>query len=353
VFASDWRGGRSDALDRLLRLAREIRQEQRAQAEAAFPPVYRMDEDDDLMMTTRGPPPPPPPPGGASEVIRSHDMIRAELGHVAAQAHELRNHAMMLEHQRMAEEHARAAEAEARRQASVDMFRRAHQVPKVPFAQITAPGFIDMAMHPPNAQEKRSGEAEAPVPKRIVIERVVENLRPADAAAAESRRASQRIIEAANSAGPLPPITVEPPKGEVMPYTQANPEVQKAVENVVATLARKRAAQEGAEAILDATIANDESGGPRVPKKTRYTTMARFNAAVVMRKREQRKNERRSERVAMRLAKEEAEQLLARMASKVPLAKPRATKGARLTPGRRAEGARLTPGRSSRAVLVV
>ena len=114
----------------------------------------------------------------------------------------------------------------------------------------------------------------------------------------------------------------------------------------MATLARKRAAQaaqEGAEAILDSTVANDESGGPRVPKKTRYTTMARFNAAVVMRKREQRKNERRGERVAMRLAKGEAGQLWARVASQAPkLTKPRATKGAR-----------LAPRRSSRAVLVV
>ena len=54
MFASDWRGGRSDALDRLLSLARELKREQRERAEAAFP-VHRMDEDDDLIMTTRAP----------------------------------------------------------------------------------------------------------------------------------------------------------------------------------------------------------------------------------------------------------------------------------------------------------
>jgi hypothetical protein len=343
VFVEGWRGSRE--LERLLQLTREHRAAQRAQAQESFPPTYPMDEDDDLLVTHR-PPPPGPPPGGAGQVVQSHDMIRAELSHVAAQVHELRNHAMMLEHQRMAEEHARAQEAEARRQANAAMFHQAHARAPVPFLAKVRP-VIDMSMQPP-VQEKRAGSEPPPVTKRQIVERVVE--RPADAAAAESRRATEQIIAAASSAGPLPPITYEPPKGEVMPYTQAHPEIQKAVRNVVAAVAKKRASDEGAKAILDATIANDESGGR--PKKTRFTTMARFNTAAVARRREQKSRDRAMRRVARYVVEDAA----ARAALKAPApekpekpAKP--AKPARVPKVRPDRGiVKMTPGRRAVAV---
>ena len=330
VFAEGWRGGRSSALDQLLSYARELRDLQRAQAEAAFPRVYRMDEDDDEIETTTRRPPPGPPPGGAGEVIQTHDMIRAQLNHVAAEVHELRNHAMVLEQRRMAEEHARAMEAEARRRANAEMFAAQHARGPLPLATRIA----DSSMEP---RTKRESEEPPPVVKRQIVERVVEQLRPADAAAAASRRATQQIIAAASSAGPLPPVVYEPPKGEIMPYTHANPEVHKAVERVVAS--EKKRAEEPAR------------------KKTRYTTMARFTAAQMVRRREQRARERAVRQVAKLVVEDAAARaaLKAPKAPKTPAPKaPKSPKAAPKTPKVKRDGGivKMTPGRSSRAVAV-
>ena len=84
-----------------------------------------MDADDDVLLTTRHDGPPPPPPPGMGEILRSHDMVRAEMSNVAHQVHEPRNHAMMLEHQLAAEQHARAQMMEEKRQSAAAMFQKA------------------------------------------------------------------------------------------------------------------------------------------------------------------------------------------------------------------------------------
>jgi hypothetical protein len=141
-----------------------------------------------------------------------------------------------------------------------------------------------------------------------------------------------------------------------MPYTTAHPEIQKAVENVVRTMARKREADEGAAAILDATEQNDQSGATvRVPKKTRYTTQARFVVAHQARRREQKTQERAVRRVAKLVAEDAAARAaLAQPELKKPILPIKATPKRSIAKKPKAAGARLTPGRSSsRAVVVV
>ena len=131
-----------------------------------------------------------------------------------------------------------------------------------------------------------------------------------------------------------------------MPYTHVNPEIQEAVARLVAVMSRKRAVVD--PGIAEATIEADQSGKPTVAKKTRYTTMSRFNAAEVMRRRERRRvarNERKSERLAKELAIEEAANFLSPKAAKVPKVPktPRKTRVTtnivKMTPGRRTAAA--------------
>jgi hypothetical protein len=281
---------------------------------------------------------------------------------MAHHVHETSNRAMQLEQQLMAQERVRERSREERRVAAAAMFRREHS------AQEVAPPFLNQvigapAVPPPadvglssGSQEKRPSSAPAEQrPKTQVVERVIEKLieRPADIARPD-------IPEPP----PMAPVTYEPPKplSKVMPYTHASdPALAAAVAHVVAAIggAPKRPAAE--TDIEEATQAADQSGSkPIVAKKmrpnelqarvkktpTRYTTMSRFNASQILRRREEKRRalqERRSERVAVRLAKEEAAKAIGRVIQKAKAGRPKA--------GKPAPGARMTPGR--RAVVVV
>ena len=244
------------------------------------------------------------------EVLRSHNMVRVELGNVVNQVHELRNHAMLLEHQLAAEQQARAQMMEEKRQSAAAMFQASFMGSGVtPFVATIANVAPDMSMDA-NAQTKRDGSAPSEqVAKKQIVERIVESFRPADEAAARSRQVDRDIAAAASAPAP-PPVTYEP-KGEIMPYTNANPEVQEAIARLVSVMSRKRAVDPG---IAEATIAADQSGKPTVAKKTRYTTMSRFNAAALMKRRRERK----SERVARELAIEEAANFLSPKVTPTP-----------------------------------
>ena len=278
-----------------------------------------MDADDDILLTTRAGGPPPPPPPGMGEVLRSHNMVRVELGNVVNQVHELRNHAMLLEHQLAAEQQARAQMMEEKRQSAAAMFQASFMGSGVtPFVATIANVAPDLSMDA-NAQTKRDGTAPSEqVAKKQIVERIVESFRPADEAAARSRQVDRDIAAAASAPAPPapPPVTYEP-KGEIMPYTHANPEVQEAIARLVSVMSRKRAVDPG---IAEATIAADQSGKATVAKKTRYTTMSRFNAAALMRRRAAR-GERKSERVARELAIEEAANFLSPKAKTTPTPK--------------------------------
>ena len=305
-----------------------------------------MDADDDILLTTRPGGPPPPPPPGMGEVLRSHNMVRVELGNVVNQVHELRNHAMLLEHQLAAEQQARAQMMEEKRQSAAAMFQASFMGSGVtPFVATIANVAPDLSMDA-NAQTKRDGTAPSEqVAKKQIVERIVESFRPADEAAARSRQVDRDIAAAASAPAP-PPVTYEP-KGEIMPYTHANPEVQEALARLVSVMSRKRAVDPG---IAEATIAADQSGKPTVAKKTRYTTMSRFNAAALMRRRRERK----SERVARELAIEEAANFLSPKAKMTPTPTPKTptpkvpktprktrttTNIVKMTPGRRTAAA--------------
>ena len=273
------------------------------------------------------------------EVLRSHNMVRVELGNVVNQVHELRNHAMLLEHQLAAEQQARAQMMEEKRQSAAAMFQASFMGSGVtPFVATIANVAPDMSMDA-NAQTKRDGTAPSEqVAKKQIVERIVESFRPADEAAARSRQVDRDIAAAASAPAP-PPVTYEPPKGEIMPYTHVNPEVQEAIARLVSVMSRKRAVDPG---IAEATIAADQSGKPTVAKKTRYTTMSRFNAAALMRRRRERK----SERVARELAIEEAANFLSPKAPpkvtptpKTPSKTRVTTNIVKMTPGRRTAAA--------------
>ena len=299
-----------------------------------------MDADDDILLTTRPGGPPPPPPPGMGEVLRSHNMVRVELGNVVNQVHELRNHAMLLEHQLAAEQQARAQMMEEKRQSAAAMFQASFMGSGVtPFVATIANVAPDMSMDA-NAQTKRDGSAPSEqVAKKQIVERIVESFRPADEAAARSRQVDRDIAAAASAPAP-PPVTYEPPKGEIMPYTHVNPEVQEAIARLVSVMSRKRAVDPG---IAEATIAADQSGKPTVAKKTRYTTMSRFNAAALMRRRRERK----SERVARELAIEEAANFLSpKVPPKVtPTPTPKTPRKTRTT----TNIVKMTPGRRTAA----
>jgi hypothetical protein len=176
-------------------------------------------------------------------------------------------------------------------------------------------------------------------PKKQIVERVVE-------------RILERPADLSRPSVPDPPpqaaITYEPPKAisDVMPYTHAgNPSLAKAVAHIVAHLAveekrgPKRAPAAATADLEQATQAADQSGSKPVivRKKTRYTTMSRFNAMEPIRRRATRRNE----RAAIRAAKEEAAKKVDEVVRHVIKRKknPRPSVAARLTPGRRAVAA--------------
>jgi hypothetical protein len=112
------------------------------------------------------------------------------------------------------------------------------------------------------------------------------------------------------------------------------------VAHVVAALAadEKRGPKRAASSadLEQATQAADQSGSKPVVvrKKTRYTTMSRFNASQLVRRREAK----RSEQAATRAAKEEAAKKVGEVVRRVIKKKKTApaSVGARMTPGRRA-----------------
>lgn len=325
-------------------------------AEAVYPPpqvpMHRMDEDDtprEVAPGPRGPPPPPPP--GMGELLQSHNQMRAQIAHMANHVQETSNRAQLLEQRLAAEEHARAYREAEKRHAAATMYQQALYGPAA-----AAPPFLNeaigqAAVPPPIAppahmtttegnQTKREAE-EAPEdtpPKKQIVERVVE-------------RILERPADLSRPSVPDPPpqaaITYEPPKAvsDVMSYTHAgNPELARAVAHVVASLAAdekrgpKRAAASAPADLEQATQAADQSGSKPVVvrKKTRYTTMSRFNASQLIRRREAKRNE----QAAIRAAKEEAAaakvgEVVRRVIKRTKKTTP-APAGARLTPGRRA-----------------
>ena len=306
-------------------------------------------------------PPPPMPPPGMGEILASHNQMRAQLQQMAHHVHEQSNRAMQLEQRLMMQERVRERSREERRHSAVAMFRQenaAHEVAPPFLNQIIGPAAVPPPVTPPvtdagmssGSQEKRASSAPAEQrPKTQVVERVVERLieRPADIAR-----------PGVPDPPPMAPVRYDPPKAisEVMPYTHASdPALARAVAHVVASLAAapKRAA---AEDIEEETQEADQSGSKpivakkmradeqQVPKKvakvkapTRYTTMSRFNASELLKRREQRRRaveERRGERAAVRIAKEEALKIVGKVIQKTKARKLATT--ARMTPSRRA-----------------
>jgi hypothetical protein len=163
----------------------------------------------------------------------------------------------------------------------------------------------------------------------------------------------------------------------VLPYTHAvDPALARALAHVVASAARaQKRPPDLAQYEAEATTANDQSGAPTVKKgrptpakatpakatpakatpakatptparvpKTRYTTMSKFNAAQIIKRRETKKRERtvrRDEKVARRVAVEEAARFLKQPEEpeKATVRKKILKAPARMTPGRRAVAA--------------
>ena len=357
---------REQKVENLLRYARALHQEQDLRAQMAYPQVHRMDTDDTPReeQVTPGPGgPPPPPPPGMGELLRSHNQMRAQIEHMANYVHETTNRAQQLEQHLATQEYARAYRKAEKRQAAAAMYRQALYGP-----QAAAPPFLNQvigqaAVPPPAApaepaapaasmatdaiQEKREADERLEAaPKRQIVERVVE-------------RILERPADLSRPSVPDPPpqaaITYEPPKAisDVMPYTHAgNPELARAVAHVVAALAseEKRGPKRAADPEFEeATQAADQSGSKPVVvrKKTRYTTMSRFNAAQLIRRREAARRAlqvRRGEREAIRVATEEAakkvDDVVRRVVKKTKSSRnPRPARpvhsGAKMTPGRR------------------
>ena len=171
---------------------------------------------------------------------------------------------------------------------------------------------------------------------------------------------------ASSSSGPPPP---PPPSGPLIREKRVwtAEELARALAHVVVSMARaQKRPPELAEYEADTTTANDQSGAPMVKKskpaakpaktetaakpavrarvpKTRYTTMSRFNAAQIVKRRETKKREasvRRDEKVARRVAVEEAARFLKGEPAVRPVRKTVAKTPVKMTPGRRAVAAK-------------
>jgi hypothetical protein len=280
-----------DSLGELLSFVRDLHRSQRVV-------VHRMDTDDEMeaeAAPSRGTQP-PPDPGLAvaqplvSALLQTHRHTIEQMQAQQAQIHELRNEAAQVEHARAAEAMMRRVDDQRRHEATMAMISHAlgtrqeearretpaHHlvnhlaasiqaaVPEIAPIAVPTPEHRDLAMSDQAVQEKRGGEGASEQPaKKKVLER------PADVAAADSRRRTAELAAAA-AEGRRPRAvdpdrtvfaTYEPAKRmapeKAMPYSKASGSAEKAlpaIQRVVAAIAdapRRQQAESSAMASQD------------------------------------------------------------------------------------------------------